>query len=109
MKNQLKIGQTVFAEPCSNAARYSKAIKIFTIATLGNKYFTVKDDDGHIHRVKFSYETMQEVSEYATNWKIYLSMKEIQDRFDKPKFIKSITDKLNNLSVEELISLNESL
>ncbi len=108
MKSKLKIGQIVYGDPRSNELRNSKEIKEFTVESLGNKYFKLKDESG-THRLKFSYETMQEVSEYATDWKIYLSKKEIQDRIEKPNIIKTITNKLELLSVDELNAINRLL
>lgn len=109
MKNKLKVGQIVYGEPRSNAARYSKELKEFTVVSLGNKYFILKNEHGSIMRNKFSYETMQEVSEYSSDWQIFLDKKEIQDRIDRPIVLKSISDKLSNLSVDELKILDESL
>jgi len=102
MKNKLQIGQVVYGKPQSNAARYSSEICEFTVASLGNKYFTLKNKDGFSHRLKFSYETMQEVSEYSSNYLIYLDRKQLDDEIEKPLLLKSIMSKLEHLNVEQL-------
>jgi len=109
MKNKLKIGQVVYAEPINNAARYHKNIKEFVIESLGNKYFTVKNEYERTHRNKFSYETMCDVTGYSPDYQIHLSKKEIEDKLEYPMILKSINDKLNKMSTDELKEILKEL
>lgn len=105
MKNKLKIGQIVYGEPLGNAARYNKEIKEFTVASLGNKYFTLNNEKGYSHRIKFSYETMNEVCQYSSDWHIWLSKKDIENKRNKPILINQINVKLGSMSHDELNEL----
>ncbi len=81
MKGKLFIGQKVYVEPLagSNAARHSKEIKECIITKVGNKYFQVNNMSGR----RFFVETMQHDGlAYASEYKVYMSFEEIQDKND---------------------------
>lgn len=112
MKNkELKVGQPVFLEPCSNAARYSKKIIHAEVTSVGNKYFTVgrPSETYKEFRNKFSLETMQEHSEYSSDYIVHLSLADITEKMERPKLIQQILAKLSGVTFEDLKKLNESL
>lgn len=92
MKTQkLEIGQTLFFVPIGNAARGGKAGQIFeaTVATIGNKFFTVKCDgmrDGRFHIGSLLHDGGQ----YSSNYQGYLSKQAILDEKEQLKLIEEI-------------------
>jgi len=77
----MKAGDTVFVVPVGpNNTRYMKGsildnIQEKTIEKVGNRYFYIK---GWV-REKFSLETMQDVSNYCKDWKVYINKQQIYD------------------------------
>lgn len=100
----MKVGDTIFLEPLSNAARYSKEIKEDIIEKIGNKYFYLK-----IHG-KFNIDSMmQDNGQYSSNYKAYKSRNDLEDKklyiYLKIKIKEHI--EMDRASLENLIDISK--
>jgi hypothetical protein len=74
----MEIGQTVFVKKVGNAARNrsdNDLIDSDTITKIGNKYFYLSK----YNWCKFSIEQMRDISDYSSNYLIYLTEQAILD------------------------------
>ena len=97
---QIQVGQTVYLEPTGNACRYSKDIIKTKVKKVGRKYFEVEN-----MRSKFDLEKMCEVSNWCSDWTVYLSRQEIEDKNEKESINKAMRElfgRHNKLSLEQL-------
>lgn len=102
---KLKIGQTVFAKPQSNALRRGCSIKEAIITSVGKKYFTLEGFRNKFYLPNSGHNSMRELTDYICNWHIYTSMKEIEDIRNRPLVLVSINNELSKMSVDELNEL----
>ena len=109
-------GQIVFVKTIGyNSNRNDVGIIKSVIVSVGKKYFTLEpfDENGlsrsYYFRNKFSLEDMREVSNYSSNYKVYLSEKEIQDEIDRPSVKLKIDIHLSELTTDELREVLELL
>lgn len=103
----MKKGQKVFVKTTGNAARNGTKIFEAEVVSVGRKYFTLEAEGRWLGRTKFSLESMIDVSEYTADYKVYLSMKELEEEPLKPIKEKEITLSLRGKSYEELIRIEE--
>jgi ribosome-associated translation inhibitor RaiA len=100
-KMQIQVGQTVYLEPVSDAR--SKEIIETKVVKIGRKYFKVENK-----RSKFDIGEMRDISDYGygSNWKVYLSKQEIEDKNEKNSIYRSMRELFsygcNDLSLEQL-------
>jgi hypothetical protein len=99
---KIQVGQTVYLEPTGNACRYSKEIVETKVIKVGRKYFEVENK-----HIKFDIDNMCEVSNYCSNWSVYLSRQEIEDKNEKESINRAMRELFgtygrNNLSLEQL-------
>jgi hypothetical protein len=104
---KLKVGQTVYLEPTGNAVRYSKDIIETKVTRVGRKYFEVQNN-----RCKFDIENMYDVSNCYSNYNVYLSMQEIEDKNEKIELNKFFSDLFagycdSGLSLEQLRAMKK--
>ena len=71
---KIQVGQKVYLKPIGNKVRISQNIRESEIEKIGKKYFYLKG----FNREKFSMEDMMNVSNYVSDWKVYLSIQEIE-------------------------------
>lgn len=113
MKVELKVGQTVYLKPQGNTARRLRTIEDILgkvieskITKIGKKYFYVKSRFDTHPDMKIDKETMNEHSNYCSDWKAYLSKQDILDEFE----IKSLLQKFSDIfryGSSKQISLNQ--
>ena len=108
-------GQTVYVKKCGyNVKKYQEEIIKCKILTLGSKYFTLETFDGEkpwFSRTKFSIKDMCEESQYTTEYKVYLTEKEITDEQETPiirEKIKLLTNKLTTDQIKEILTYLET-
>lgn len=84
----MKIGDIVYVKPINDRARCFKDdilnhIETDTVEKVGKKYFYLKN----YPRYKFEFDTMCNVSNCSSSWRVYLSMQEMYDEkeFNKLK------------------------
>ncbi|MGD6876855.1 hypothetical protein [Bacillus infantis] len=77
MENTFEAGQTVYGKPGVNTARYNKAIQVGKIEKVGRKYLEVSF--GGYNKYKYYKEDLKQVTEYATDYYLYLSKQDILD------------------------------
>jgi len=99
---QIQVGQTVYLEPTGNACRYSKEIIETKVTKVGSKYFEVENK-----RSKFDIGKMCEVSNYCSDWAVYFSRQEIEDKNEKESINRAMRELFgpyghNKLSLEQL-------
>jgi len=78
----LKENQIVYVKRVNNAVRgRNKDDLIFetTVEKIGNKYFYLKERP----KSKFSINEMRDITEYCSNYQVYLTMQEIRDEEEK--------------------------
>ncbi len=106
MKPNLIIGQEVLVEPISgsNAARRSNEIIKANIETIGRKYFTLICNEGYrFKNTRFHIDTLiDDGGGYSSNFKVYLSEKELNDKIERPNLFKKIVDQLNTFDADQL-------
>lgn len=99
-------GQIVYVKKCGyNVKKHQEQIIKCKILTIGRKYFTLEtiDNDKHwFSRIKFSIEDMCEESQYTTEYKVYLTEKEITDEQEAPVISEKIKLLTNNLTTDQL-------
>lgn len=101
MNKKLQIGTVVYLEPTGNAVRYNKEIIKTTVTKVGNKYFEVEAKSG-----KFDLIRMIQVSNYCSDWNVYLSEQEIKDKREIEKIKKELREMFGAYGAIEL-SLNQ--
>ena len=75
----MKEGDKIFIKTCGNAARCRGSRIIDTVITkVGRKYFFVKD----LPRIKFSIDTMREVTDYCVDYVAYISKEKILEEIE---------------------------
>jgi hypothetical protein len=84
--NEIVVGMTVYLKPINNAARRSKDVQEGIVSKVGRKYFEVEG----FYRTKFSIDELIEVSEYAPDWKVYLSKQELLDEQEFENLLRDI-------------------
>jgi len=106
----MKVGDIVFAETRGNAARYGTKIIKCKVRKVGSKYFyLLYCDSGKDVLCKFGIESMIEESDYTSNYKIYLSEKEVYDKNERPIIMQKIIDELKTFSVDSLKKILETI
>jgi hypothetical protein len=106
----MKVGQKVFVRRVGNAARHREKDELISeeiVEKIGRKYFYLKD----FYKCKFCLEDMHDVSEYTSNYYVYLTKQEILDENEQSE----ITDKIktyfrknqSDLSLEDLKKICE--
>lgn len=108
-------GQIVYVKKTGyNVKKHEEGIIECKVLTVGRKYFTLDTVDGSSHwfsRIKFSIEDMCEESQYTTEYKVYLTEKEITDEQEAPVIrekIKLLTNKLTTDQLKEILTYLES-
>ena len=87
----MEIGNEIYLEPKSNAARYSKEIKTVTIKKIGRKYFEVNEMNG-----RFFIDTLEiDGGQYTPEWQGYLSLKHIEDKIESEKICNELRQFFN--------------
>jgi hypothetical protein len=113
---KLTIGQKVVLRPLSNATRSNYQVVEAEITKIGNKNFYVKSElptYGRIEDTPFGKDDFLQIKKdyrgntYSPEYKIYTSMKAIEDERNHPIILKELTDKLAKMSVDRLIELNK--
>ena len=105
----LKVGDIVFVVPIGpNNTRHMKGsildnIKEETIEKVGNKYFYLK---GWV-REKFSIETMQDVSNYCEDWKVYTDKQQILDEVEYGELYSCIKSKFARWGKNDIFTLDQ--
>ena len=100
----MKKGQIVFVK---HSSRYGTTVTKCVVMSIGSKYFKLDELDnkelyGIYSRIKFSVEDMCEVTKYSSEYRVYLTEKEIQDEFDRPDIKLKIDIHLSGLTTDEL-------
>lgn len=107
-KKDFTIGQTVVLELTGNAARHRTGEELIidkVVKAIGNKYVTVGWEDEDYGDVKIRFEDGRESTNYSSNYTLYLTRKELEDRMEKDRIYSKLrnhyfgdyneTDKLN--------------
>lgn len=99
----MEIGQQVYVKPIGNRGRYSSKVTTSTVNKIGKKYFYL---DGY-RRVKFSLDTMTEVSDYTPNYKVYESLETIEGEIEYVQKLSSIKQYFSvygstNLTIDQI-------
>lgn len=112
-ENKLIVGQTVFVRPIGNASRWHTGdvlthIKEAKIEKIGRKYFYL---EGY-RSEKFGIEEMRDISDYSSDFEIYISMQDIKDKIEATKLNWDIKQYFNshgnsNLSLKQLRKIKE--
>jgi|WetSurMetagenome_2_1015567.scaffolds.fasta_scaffold695503_2 hypothetical protein len=87
----LQIGQKIYVKRFNARNREADDIREAIINKIGKKYFYLNEYPW----VKFSISEMRDISNYASDYGIYLSEQEIKDEkeyFEKLKFLKDTFD-----------------
>jgi len=93
-KSNLAIGQTVWVKCIGDAARYRNENDLIVKATVekvGNKYFYLSGFCSH----KFDIAKMYEVTNFAPDYRVYLSPQEIKDEEEFEEKIKAMREFFN--------------
>ena len=102
----MKIGDKIYLEPKSNAARYSKEVKTVTIKSIGRKYFEVNEMYG-----RFFIETLEmDGGQYTSDWQGYLSLKHIEDKIESKKICNELRQFFNgrvDLPIEKIREIRD--
>ena len=112
-KEMLNVGVEVFLKPIGNAARYNKGVVETKITKVARKYFHVENFSGVFSNTKFEIESgCDYCGDYSSNWKAYLSKKELIDEkiiSELHKIIRSEFSGYRNtkLSLEQLERIND--
>lgn len=88
----LIVGQTVWYNGERGRSRSDKELKETVITKVGRKYFELEAT----YRSKFDVNTLDEVSEFSSSIKIYLSKEAYDDEVKSNKLIRDIRDKLGS-------------
>jgi len=76
---KIKEGQDVYLVPINNKLRTTKEIQKYRVEKVGRKYFYVYNPDKDFPTsLKFDIETLDQITEYRPDWRIYFSMKMIE-------------------------------
>ena len=115
----LKVGQKVFVMKVGNAARSYKnnperLIEEDEISKVGNKYFYLKGFEGYGRKTQFCKENFINVSQCSADYRIYLSMQEIEDEREYGIKLDSIIKKIGqygstNFSLEQIRKIHDIL
>ena len=101
-------GQIVFAKAYGhNSDRNNRKITKCIVVSVGPKYFKIKEFEidkifDAFERMKFSQEDMCDVTNYSSEYRVYLSEKEMQDEIDRPSVKLKIDVHLSALTTDEL-------
>jgi len=98
----IKVGQKIWLEPLSNAARYSKDPVEEVITKIGRKYFHTQ------WKGRFDIQSMnQDNGEYSSQYKAYLNKQDIVDANEIVKLKISIPEKIRygKLSYQTLLAI----
>ena len=90
--NKLTVGQTIFYQGGLGRSRSDKELKETVITKVGRKYFELES----LYRCKFDINTLDEVSEFSSSIKLYLSKEAYDDEVKSNKLIRDIRDKLGS-------------
>lgn len=88
----LIVGQTVWYNGERGRSRSDKELKETVITKVGRKYFELEAT----YRSKFDVNTLDEVSEFSSSIKIYLSKEAYDDEVKSNKLIHDIRGKLGS-------------
>ena len=103
--NKLKVGQIIWTLNVNDAARRREQILTEReITKVGSKYFYFKE--GH-REVKFHIETLREVSNYTSNYTIYLNDQDYYDQKHRYELLSKIKGKLETRYEVDGISLEK--
>ena len=107
----MKKGQIVFVK---HTDRDKITIKKGKVVSVGSKYFKVEECENesgldHFSRMKFSLEYMVEITPYGSEFRVYLSEKEIQDEIDRPLIRKKLYSIIDKMTTDELRELLKKL
>lgn len=101
----INVGTPVFLKPVNDAARYGrKEVLEKTVLKKGRKYFYVGNTGETESRrmIKFSLESMIQVTDYSADWELYLSTQEILDKEEKQKLMFDIRSAFDRWSSVDL-------
>lgn len=98
MKEKIEIGRKIYLKPINNASRYSNEILEAEVVKVGRKYFEI--NRGAVK--KYYIETLQPVSEYVPDYKIYFSEQEIFDEREYDKLLSQIRSKFDMWAKKDL-------
>lgn len=99
MKNEITVGMKLYLDPVNNEARYGndKILEV-EVTKVGRKYFYVEP----LTENKFSLDTLEEVSDYAEDYKVYFTEQEILDGRERDKLYSEIGMKFGTFSNKDL-------
>lgn len=106
-------GQVVFVKKVGNAARWRKEDELVEeeiVERVGKKYFYLQGFRNH----KFSIEEMRDISDYTSDFYVYLTMQEIKDEAEYALKVKEISKVFDHygrvdLSLEVIRQLHDIL
>lgn len=97
MKNSenLSVGQKVWVNPTGRCGSKGEIFES-TISKVGRKYFEVKD----IFRCKFCVKTLEEVSDYSSNYIIYTDIQDYEDEKEHQKLSNKLKKNLVVMAIQ---------
>lgn len=107
MKNNLKIGITLYLEPINYSSSSSKksiseiieSIKSATVTSVGSKYFEVEINDGYARKIKFYIDTMMEYCDgYSSSFRAHFIKENILNKLYKEEVHCKMNSVANSLS-----------
>ena len=117
MKDLITKGRMLYVVPTGNLARsYGSGTRKGVVTKVGRKYVYVKIDGiyyGGEEGIRFDKDTMRGESEYNSNWLVFSSMQEIEDRKEANRLHKELQKffswggKSHKLTLKQLKAIKE--
>ena len=100
------LGQRVWVIPMNNELRYDPNPFEAIVTKIGNKYFEIEAPKRHFSN-KFNIDTLKEKTEYSSDYFVYESKQAWLDKEETLRLKKVLIEKISNMKLEQLVSLNE--
>jgi hypothetical protein len=109
----MKTGDIVYLEPINNAARRgNKELLERVVKTVGQKYIHVWDGQREFSITKFHKDGLRQVTDYASDWRLWLSKQDYLDNVEHGTLSSKIRGKFDTygrvkLTLAQLRAIND--